>query len=183
MFGDAAATNSTATFGANGVYMLRLTADDGIATNHADITVIENLPPSVNAGPTQTVNFGATVTLSGAVADDELPNNILTSIWKKVSGQGNVAFANATLTNSTVTFDQPGIYTLSLIASDTFTTTNAEVTIRINAAPIVHAGSHQIVTLGTSVNLAGSYTDDGIPDASITTLWTQISGPIHCDLF
>ena len=50
VFGNAATTNSTATFSTNGVYVLRLTADDGIATNHSEVTVIENLPPVVNAG-------------------------------------------------------------------------------------------------------------------------------------
>ncbi|MBW8863853.1 MAG: cadherin-like domain-containing protein, partial [Verrucomicrobia bacterium] len=43
IFGDAATTNSAATFGTNGVYVLRLTADDSIAANHSDVTVIENL--------------------------------------------------------------------------------------------------------------------------------------------
>ena len=74
-------------------------------------------------------------------------------------------------------FDQPGVYTLRLTASDTLATANADVVIRVNAAPVVNAGANQLVTLGPLVALAGSYTDDGIPGSTATTLWTQVSGP------
>ena len=141
------------------------------------MVVTFNLPPVVNAGPDQTVNFGTTVTLAGTVTDDQLPHNILTNIWTEVSGPGNATFADASLTNTTVTFDQPGTYTLRLTAGDTLATTSADVVIRVNAAPVVNAGANQLVTLGTWVTLAGSYTDDGIPGSTVTTIWTQISGP------
>ncbi len=177
IFGNAAATNTTVTASQSGTYVLVLTAYDGAATNSGEMVVTFNLPPVVNAGPTQTVNFGVTVTLAGTVTDDQLPYNILTNVWTKVSGPGNATFANAGLTNTTVTFDQPGIYTLRLTASDTLATTSDDVVIWVNAAPVVNVGANQLVTLGTLVALAGSYTDDGIPGSAVTTLWTQISGP------
>jgi RHS repeat-associated protein len=176
-FSDASATNTTVTASQSGTYILTLTAFDGAATNSSEVVVTFNLPPVVNAGPAQTVNFGTTVTLAGTVTDDQLPHNILTSTWTEVSGPGNAIFADTSLTNTTVTFDQPGIYTLRLTASDTLATTNADVVIRVNAAPVVDAGTNQVVTLGTLVTLAGSYTDDGISGSTVTTLWTQISGP------
>jgi hypothetical protein len=176
-FGNASATNTTVIASQSGTYVLVLTAYDGAATNSGEVVVTFNLPPVVNVGPVQTVNFGTTVTLAGTVTDDQLPYNILTSTWTEVNGPGNATFANANLTNTTVTFDQPGTYTLRLTASDTLATTDADVVIRVNAAPVVNAGTNRVVTLGTLVTLAGSYTDDGIPGSTVTTLWTQISGP------
>jgi len=176
-FSHASATNTTVTASQSGTYVLVLTAYDGAATNSSEVVVTFNLPPVVNAGPAQTVNFGTTATLAGTITDDQLPYNILTSTWNEVSGPGNATFADTSVTNTTVTFDQPGTYTLRLTASDTLATTNADVVIRVNAAPVVDSGTDQLVTLGTWVTLAGSYTDDGIPGSVVTTLWTQISGP------
>ncbi|MGA2786967.1 MAG: Ig-like domain-containing protein [Verrucomicrobiota bacterium] len=178
-FGNAAATNTTVAASQSGTYVLVLTANDGAATNSNEVAVTFNLPPVVNAGPDQTVNLGTTVTLAGTVADDQLPHNILTSAWTEASGPGNTTFTDASLTNTTATFDQPGTYILRLTASDTMAATNADVVIRINAAPLVNAGTDQMVNLGTSVTLAGSYTDDGIPGSPVTTFWTQVSGPAN----
>ena len=176
-FGNASATNTTVTASQSGTYVLVLTAYDGATTSSNEVVVTFNLPPVVNAGLDQMVNFGTTVTVAGTVTDDQLPYNTLTSTWTEASGPGNAIFADADLTNTTVTFDQPGIYTLRLTASDTLAATNADVVIRVNAAPVVNAGTNQLVTLGMLVTLAGSYTDDGIPESAVTTLWTQISGP------
>ncbi|MEJ0089785.1 MAG: M36 family metallopeptidase [Limisphaerales bacterium] len=178
-FGNAAATNSAAIFSTNGIYMLRLTVDDGIATNHSDITVIENLPPLVNAGSTQTVNFGATVTLAGMIADDELPDSILTSVWNKISGPGNAAFANATATNTTVIFDQSGIYVLSLTADDGFSTNSSNVTVIINQPPTVSVMADELmVQLPSTATLSGIVSDDGIPNGILNNTWSQVSGPV-----
>ena len=176
-FNNASATNPIVNASQSGTYVLVLTACDGAATNSAEVVVTFNLPPVVNAGPAQTVNFGSTVRLAGVVTDDQLPYNILTSTWAEVSGPGNATFADASLTNTTVIFDQPGAYTLRLTASDTLATTHADMVIRVNDAPVVDAGTDQLVTLGTRVTLAGSYTDDGLSGLPVTTHWTQISGP------
>ena len=169
-FGSASATNTTVTASQSGTYILVLTACDGAATNSSELVVTFNLPPVVNAGPDQTVNFGDTVTLVGTVTDDQLPHNILTSIWTEVSGSGNATFADASLTNTTVTFDQPGTYTLRLTASDTLATTSADVVIRINAAPV--ADNQTINTLEdapVNVTLTGSDADGDMLAFQIVT--------------
>jgi hypothetical protein len=178
-FGNTSATNTTVTASQSGTYVLVLAAYDGAATNSGEVVVTFNLPPVVNAGPAQTVNFGTTVMLAGTVTDDQLPHNILTSTWTEVSGPGNATFANASLTNTTVTFDQPGTYILRLTASDTLATTNADVVIRVNAAPVVNAGTNQIITWPASqVILQGTAKDDGLPvGSSLTTSWSKASGP------
>lgn len=48
-----------------------------------------------------------------------------------------------------------------------------------NAAPVVHAGSSQSITLPATALLAGSASDDGLPSppAALTLLWSVVSGP------
>ncbi len=49
-----------------------------------------------------------------------------------------------------------------------------------NLAPVVRAGSDQTIEPST-INLDGTVTDDGKP-GSVTTTWTQVSGPQDADL-
>src|SRR5882724_414144 len=48
-----------------------------------------------------------------------------------------------------------------------------------NQAPVVNAGSDQIIILSTSANLDGTVIDDGLPNPPgvVTTIWTKVSGP------
>ncbi len=48
-----------------------------------------------------------------------------------------------------------------------------------NAAPLVNAGSGQTITLPGNVTLAGSASDDGLPNppAALTLQWSVVSGP------
>lgn len=46
-----------------------------------------------------------------------------------------------------------------------------------NLAPVVEAGSNIFGTTNVAFTLAGSVTDDGLPAATLTSLWTKISGP------
>jgi len=124
---------ATATFSQSGVYVLSLTADDTLATNTATVTVTVNQPPVVGAGAGQIVNLGAPVTLAGILADDGLPYNEFNAVWSEVSGPGTATFANAAQTNTTVSFDQPGTYTLMLTGDDGFATNSATVVIGVFA--------------------------------------------------
>ena len=79
-----------------------------------------NLPPSVNAGPDQTIRQPSSAILDGTVSDDGLPNppGTVTATWKQLDGPGTATFANAGAVDTTVTFSAPGTYTLDLTASD-----------------------------------------------------------------
>ena len=47
-----------------------------------------------------------------------------------------------------------------------------------NQTPVADAGPNQTVTMPDSVTLAGSVSDDGLPEgAPLTSLWSQVSGP------
>jgi Concanavalin A-like lectin/glucanases superfamily/Bacterial Ig domain len=175
-FSDPTSTNTAANVDQSGVYVFTLIATDGAATNSSEVDVTFNLPPVVTAGAGQTVNYGTVVTLAGAATDDHLPYNTLDTVWSEVSGPGTATFAGPALTNTTVTFGQPGVYDLRLTADDGFATNSADVTIQVHAAPLVSAGSNQISVVGSPVTLAGSFVDDGLAGPA-TAEWTEISGP------
>lgn len=47
-----------------------------------------------------------------------------------------------------------------------------------NQAPVADAGPNRTVTMPDSVTLAGSVSDDGLPEgAAVTSMWSQVSGP------
>src|SRR5262249_45568804 len=49
----------------------------------------------------------------------------------------------------------------------------------VNQAPVVSAGSNQTITFPAAANLAGTASDDGLPNppGSLTTTWSKLSGP------
>jgi hypothetical protein len=71
-FGNATSSNTFARFSANGVYVLRLTADDGQLQNARDLTVIVNPPRTLQTGLQGYWRFDET---SGATAADSSGNN------------------------------------------------------------------------------------------------------------
>ncbi len=95
-----------------------------------------NLPPTVNAGPDQSITLPASATLSGSVADDGLPNppRTTTVTWSQVSGPGTATFANANAASTTATFSAAGSYLLRLTASDSQLSSSDELQITVNAA-------------------------------------------------
>ncbi len=71
--------------------------------------------------------------------------------------------------------DDVRIYSRALSAGEiTALLTNAPPQ---NAAPIIHAGSDQTITLPGIANLNGSASDDGLPSGTLNTAWIKISGP------
>ncbi len=113
----------------------------------------------------------------------------MTSTWTQQSGPGTATFANAASAATTATFSVAGTYVLRLTADDTALTAFADATITVNAAlptnqaPQVTSGGNQTITLPAGATLAGSVTDDGLPvNATVTTTWTQQSGPGHGDV-
>jgi uncharacterized protein YjiK len=102
--------------------MFELTAPTGSPTS---------APPTVNAGPDQSVTLPANASLNGTVTDDGLPNppGALTTTWSQVTGPGTVTFANASAVDTTATISLAGTYVLRLTASDGEWTNTDDVTI------------------------------------------------------
>ncbi len=71
--------------------------------------------PIAFAGPDRTVATGVSVNLGGFVS---YTNASPTILWRLYSGPTNLVFGNVSLTNTTATFNAPGVYTLMLSASN-----------------------------------------------------------------
>lgn len=184
VFSDPTKAISTATFTTAGEYVLKLTASDGQLSSSDTLTVTvvpNNQPPTVDAGPDQTIELPHPAVLKGIVTDDGMPQgSTVTSTWSVVSGPGPVVFANPNAAATTASFTTPGLYTLRLTASDTEFTVSDEmqVTVLLNQPPIVNAGPDQEITLPNSAQLNGTATDDGLPRGStLETFWSFVSGP------
>ncbi len=187
-FTNSATANTRASFSTNGVYVLRLTANDTALQSYSEVQITVNpapvnQPPVVSAKPDQTITLPSTVTLAGTATDDGLPSGVLNITWSKLSGPGTVTFTNAATANTQASFSTNGVYILQLSASDTLLTSNDTVQITVNAAPVtnqppvVNAGNDQTITLPLTATLAGTATDDGQPSNILTVAWSKVSGP------
>ena len=78
-----------------------------------------NQPPSVDAGPDQSIQQPGPASLDATVTDDGLPSgSSLTYLWTQVSGPGTASFASPNTEDTDVTFSADGTYVLQLIADD-----------------------------------------------------------------
>jgi hypothetical protein len=185
VFGNVNSLDTTATFGAPGTYVLRLTASDGDLSTPDDITLTvepANQPPTINAGANQTVALPHMATLNGTVTDDGLPTgSALGILWSQVSGPGSTAFEDPLMAETVASFSAAGTYVLRLTASDGSLTASNEVTITVhpeNHPPTVSAGPDQTISLPAGAQLNGSAADDGWPfGSSLSVTWTAVSGP------
>ena len=145
-FGNAHAASTTATFSTDGVYVLRLTANDGAlpASDTVRVTVNPassgggNQAPRVSAGNSQTITLPDSANLNGTVTDDGLPNppGAVTVTWSMDSGPGTVTFGDAAQQDTTASFSTAGVYVLRLTADDGALTEFATVTVTVNPEPV-----------------------------------------------
>jgi uncharacterized protein YjiK len=180
-FANERAVDTTATFSAAGVYVLRLIADDTELIGRDEVTVAVNAPPSADAGQDQLVTLPTSATLNGTVTDEGLPDppGQIATVWSKVGGPGSVAFADASALDTTAAFSQAGTYFIRLTADDGELSSSDDLTVTVNQAPDVDAGTGQLVTLPASIVVNGTVTDDGVPDppGAVTLAWSKASGP------
>jgi hypothetical protein len=94
----------------------------------------QNFAPSITAGPTSEATNGVPITLSGLVTDDGKGGPLIAH-WSKVTGTGNVFFANSNLVASSVTFNQRGAYILRLSANDTQVEMSSDLAVNVSPNP------------------------------------------------
>ena len=138
------------------------------------------VPPVANAGPNQTVNLGATVTLNGAGSTDAngLPLGYSWSFTSTPPGSA-AALAIATVVNPSFTLDRMGDYVVQLVVNDgLLASVPATVTITTNdVAPVANAGPSQSnVVVGSVVQLDGSGSTD-VNGHALRYSWTLLSAP------
>lgn len=190
-FASASQASTTATFSAVGTYVLRLTGYDGALSASDDMQVTvsvapppPNSAPQVSAGPDRAIYSGSSATLSGTITDDGNPNPpaATSATWSKVSGPGNVTFANSSAMSTTASFSALGTYVLRLTGNDGALSASDDMQVVVsaaNTAPQVSAGPDRSIYLGANASLAGTIVDDGLPTppGATTALWTKVSGP------
>jgi ABC-type proline/glycine betaine transport system permease subunit len=188
-FANVSSLSTTATFSTSGTYILQLAASDTALTGTSNMQVTVTPPnqaPVVSAGANQAITLPVnTAPLAGTVSDDGLPiGATVTTTWSYLSGPGSVTFANAAAAATTATFSTSGTYLLRLTASDTALSNYAQCQITVNPAPInqaptANAGPNVKVMIPNALTLAGSISDDGLPNppGDCTATWSQVSGP------
>ncbi|RDH87793.1 MAG: hypothetical protein DIZ78_04420 [endosymbiont of Escarpia spicata] len=143
-------------------FTVRLQVSDGLltATDTATVTV-NNVVPTVDAGPDQTINEGDTANFSGSFTD---PGTVDTHTIEWNFGDGS-APVSGSLTPSH-TYADNGIYTVTLMVTDKDGAVGADtLTVTVNnVAPTVDAGADQMFNEGDTANFSGSFTDPGSVD-------------------
>ena len=169
-----------------GSYTVQLVVNDG-TVNSAPATavittgVVANRPPVANAGPAQTVNVGATVTLNGTGSSDP-DGNLLTYSWafRSLPAGSAATLTNPTTAHPTFVADAAGQFVVQLIVNDGMVN-SASATVTIGAAvtnqpPTANAGPAQTVTAGATVTLDGTGSSD--PNGNpLTYSWSFVSRP------
>jgi len=113
-------------------------ADDGLGTSapatvRITITGVPNRPPTVEAGPDQTITLPTNaVQLTGQATDDGRPlGQSLLVYWRKLEGPGTVTFSAPNALNTRATFSQGGTYRLELTADDSAVAVSDTLTIYV----------------------------------------------------
>ena len=117
---------------ANGDLTLYWKAAEGSSFGYFNAAAVSPIfPPTVDAGPNITADNGDTVTLSGATA-----SNYDSLLWTCTSGQ-SPTFSDATVLNPTVTFNEAGVHTLQLTATNTEDSVSDTVEYDVTSATVV----------------------------------------------
>ncbi|MBL3599332.1 MAG: PKD domain-containing protein, partial [gamma proteobacterium endosymbiont of Lamellibrachia anaximandri] len=153
----------------NASFIVGLEVSDGLlmATDTATVTV-NNVAPTANAGPDQTINEGDTANFSGSFSD---PGSVDTHTVEWNFGDGSVTVSGSLTPGHT--YAEDGVYTVTLTVTDKdggVSTDTLTVTVN-NAAPIVEAGPNQGGTPGDPIALApATFTDAGVEDTHTATI-------------
>ena len=171
--------------GASADLEFELTVTDpygGEATDTMAVTVFSNnVRASADAGSDQVVDEETEVSLAGTGSDPD--SEELSYSWKQVGGEkvelSDSESADVTFTAPTVANGKIKVLVFELkVADDNGFPTKDTVKITVlpvNTPPVVNAGEDQTVDVKTTVNLAGTATDDD--GENMTYLWNQIAGP------
>jgi hypothetical protein len=139
---------------------------------------VANQIPVANAGPDQSVNEGAAVSLDGSASSDP-DGNPLTYLWTAPAG-----ITLSSTTDAQPTFTAPEVsadtqFNFSLVVNDGTSNSIADevvITVKqVNKIPIANAGPDQWVNEKVQVTLDGSASTD--PDGNpLTYKWTAPAG-------
>lgn len=178
----------------DGTFTVVLTVedDDGEYTTCETAVTVQNVSPTVEAGPDQEVNEGDMVAISGSFTDPGLADTHQASIdW----GDGYVesffdVFLDVPIERSH-TYDDNGVYIVTLRVTDddggvgedvfTISVNNVSPTVSVNS---VEQPNPEFVLPGDTLNLIGSLTDPGAVDTHTARLdWGDGTPESFFDVF
>jgi beta-galactosidase len=137
-----------------------------------------NSAPVVNAGANQIIVRPTPASLNGTVTDGVTP----TITWSKISGPGNVTFANASSPVTAASFSTGGSYQLQLAASDGQATTVSSLTVTAITQPnlalqLISSNTFQLSWPASNGNWQLQYQANPIA-AGLGTNWQNFPGPV-----
>ncbi|RIK70441.1 hypothetical protein DCC62_22730 [candidate division KSB1 bacterium] len=185
LFANPQALQTQVSFTAFGRYVLQLSVHNGHQMSTAAVTIFVNQAPNIRASAEAIVNLPGAATLNGEIIESGLadPDGVITRQWSKVSGPGDVTFADAGLLSTIASFSKSGVYVLKLTVAITGANfhleSESQVQLTANSAPVVDAGPDVQITLPAVAELDGTISDDGFPDppGRVTAAWSKVSGP------
>ena len=124
-----------------------------------------------------TVEMPDSVTLTGIVSDDGLPNGTLTCLWNQVGGSGAATFSNPAGTNTTVSFNAAGIYILRLTANDSVATGSTNIILTVLPTNQPPVANNQSLSMAEDTDLKITLAGSDPEGASLT--YTLLSQPAH----
>jgi len=111
----------------------------GGQTNNGTISIVVNPvddAPLVSVGGGRSIVLPNALALSATITDYDTAASGITQTWVKVSGPGEVTFADASQKATTASFSAAGDYVLRLIATDAHSVNSDSLQVRVNAASV-----------------------------------------------
>ena len=181
---------TTVDFPDKGIYQFRFTVDNGhLPPVSKELTIVVNKSPIVTARlADEIITLPENAELMGELIDNGFgdPDQKILSHTKgelviqwSADGPGLVVFSDPNAISTTASFKKSGIYTLTLTADNGYLDpVLTQLTLVVNAAPVVNAGPDQVIILPATAKMAGTVTDDGLPDppGALTVQWEAVSG-------
>lgn len=166
-----------------GDYVFELVVTDSLgASSTADTVLVSthNTPPVADAGEDQAVIvIDSVIQLDGSGSWDN-DGDLITKYWtilEKPEGS-NAVLSNPTFEKPTFVADVHGSYSIQLVVSDEWSSSQPDTVVVTftNVKPVADSGGNQAVGAGLAVTLDGSKSHDGNGDL-LTYKWVFVSKP------
>ena len=183
---DPAASKPTFVPNVAGLYVVQLIVNDGFLDSQPQTMKVTanppNQPPTVSAGPNQTIVLPVnSVTLNGSASSVQPPGSPVAVQWSVSNPPGAaVTLSNPTQPVTQASFPSAGTYVVQLTGTVTATglsaSAQATITVSLPAPPIANSGTNQSVIVNGTVQLDGTASSDP-SNLPLTYFWSFASVP------
>ena len=170
--------NATVSFAAPGQYRFRCVANDTQFSRADDVVVhvldLVNFPPTIGAGPHQSIGLSSPASLTVSAQDDGLPAGTLVTGWLQLDGPGRVECHredNVWLAR----FELPGEYLLRFTAHDGALSAHADVRVTV----LEHAPGPvaELLAPGDGERVTAPREISGTVAGELPTTWRLVGAP------